>query len=210
MLRQMPLTFRESTGWFALGSALVFCSAVTACAGTSFAQKRTANVKPPAPTRTVLSKKQARVAKAPATPEPELQLERLPLDPSVENADVSITAQLKARSLLFETVPSPKVQFSGQPERDTAWEAQRENLPTPVEPGVTYRNIGIRLKITSVFRDIDRIVAEALGEIPLTEDASTNQAPTEDRAQTTSAKPPSATPSGSKPVLRPTPLRIRP
>ena len=40
-----------------------------------------------------------------------------------------------------------------------------------VEPGVTYRNIGIQLKITSRFADIERIVAEALGEVPVTEDA---------------------------------------
>jgi hypothetical protein len=78
------------------------------------------------------------------------------------------------------------VEFPGQPARDTVWEAQRENLPTPVEPGVTYRNIGIRLKITSVFRDIDRIVAEALGEVPVTEDAITDQAPAQTPSQQTS------------------------
>ncbi len=71
---------------------------------------------------------------------------------------------------MFETVPNPTVTFPGSHTRDTVWEAQRENLPTPVEPGVTYRNIGIRLKITSVFRDIDRIVAEALGEVPIQDD----------------------------------------
>ena len=115
----------------------------------------------------------ARLMKQPPSGEPreiELQLERLPPDPSVEAADVSITANVKARSLIFEAVPNPKVEFFGQPARDTVWEATRENLPTPVEPGVTYRNIGIRLKITSVFSDIDRIVAEALGEIPVTDD----------------------------------------
>jgi hypothetical protein len=102
--------------------------------------------------------------------EAELQLERLPPDPSVEAADISITGSIKAKSLVFEAVPNPKVEFSGQPARDTVWEATRENLPNSVEPGVTYRNIGVRLKITSVFRDIDRIVAEALGEVPLTDD----------------------------------------
>ena len=103
--------------------------------------------------------------------EPELRLERLPEDPAVEAADIAITARVKARELKFEVVPNTSVEFPGQPARETAWEAERENLPTPVEPGVTYRNIGIRLKITSVFSDIDRIVAEALGEIPITDDA---------------------------------------
>ena len=102
--------------------------------------------------------------------EPELRLEALPEDPSVENADVAITARVKARSLKFDVVPNPSVEFPGQPARDTVWEAERENLPTPVQPGVTYRDIGIRLKITSRFTDIDRIVAEALGEVPVTDD----------------------------------------
>ena len=80
--------------------------------------------------------------------------------------DLSITANVTARELLFEVVPTPKVEFPGRPRRDNVWEAERTNLPPQVQPGVTYRDIGIRLKITSVFADIERIVAEALGEIP--------------------------------------------
>jgi heme-binding NEAT domain protein len=40
-----------------------------------------------------------------------------------------------------------------------------------VRPGETYRNVGITLHIRSVFADIDRIVAEALGEVPPSDDA---------------------------------------
>jgi hypothetical protein len=87
-----------------------------------------------------------------------------------EAADLSITANVTARELRFEVVPDPKVEFTGKPERRTSWEAERQNLPRPVQPGVTYRDIGIQLKITSVFADIDRIVAEALGEVPATTD----------------------------------------
>ena len=82
------------------------------------------------------------------------------------NADLSIRARVTADSLRFEKVPNPRVEFNGSPVRDTSWEAERENLPQEVRPGVTYRNIGITLRITSVFADIDRIVAEALGEVP--------------------------------------------
>ncbi len=85
--------------------------------------------------------------------------------------DLSIDANVTARELLFEVVPTPRVEFPGRPRRDTVWEAERTNLPPQVQPGVTYRDIGIRLKITSVFADIERIVAEALGEIPATDDA---------------------------------------
>jgi hypothetical protein len=85
--------------------------------------------------------------------------------------DISITAHVTADSLRFEKVPNPRVEFTGRPRRDTVWEAQRENLPPQVQPGVTYRNVGITLRITSVFADIDRIVAEALGEVPASDEA---------------------------------------
>jgi hypothetical protein len=93
--------------------------------------------------------------------------------PSVpeEDADLVIIANVHAKELTFETVPNPTVEFPGRPQRATEWSAERENLPRPVEPGVTYRDIGIRLKIVSRFADIDRIVAEALGETPPTDDA---------------------------------------
>jgi hypothetical protein len=90
---------------------------------------------------------------------------------ATDNNDLSITANVTARELTFEVVPNPKVEFPGQPRRETVWDAVRTNLPPTVQPGVTYRDIGIRLKITSVFADIDRIVAEALGEIPVSDNA---------------------------------------
>jgi hypothetical protein len=88
---------------------------------------------------------------------------------SPETADLAITATVTAKELSFKIVPNPTVEFSGKPERDTVWDAERDNLPRPLQPGVTYRNIGIRLKIVSRFADIERIVAEALGEVPATD-----------------------------------------
>lgn len=90
--------------------------------------------------------------------------------PSAEDADLSITARVTAREVLFRKVPNPTVEFTGKPERNTLWESDRENLPEQVQPGVTYRNVGITLRIVSVFADIDRIVAEALGEVPASDD----------------------------------------
>jgi len=84
--------------------------------------------------------------------------------------DISITGRVTARELKFNVVPNPKVEFTGRPRRETVWKADRENLPPAVRPGETYRNIGITLRITSVFADIERIVAEALGEIPLSDE----------------------------------------
>jgi hypothetical protein len=89
-----------------------------------------------------------------------------------ENADLAIIANVQAKELRFDVVPNPNVEFPGRPARATEWSAERTNLPPQVQPGVTYRDIGIRLKIVSLFPDIDRIVAEALGEVPQTDDST--------------------------------------
>lgn len=134
-------------------AAVLICALF--CASTCAAQTRTPAQRPDAPPTTAAPTASPSVVTA-ATPEP----------------DLSITANVTARELLFEVVPTPKVEFPGRPRRDTVWEAERTNLPAQVQPGVTYRDIGIRLKITSVFADIERIVAEALGEIPATDDTA--------------------------------------
>ncbi|HEV3468907.1 MAG TPA: hypothetical protein VG148_06270 [Pyrinomonadaceae bacterium] len=122
-----------------------------------------------------------------------------------ENVDLSITARVTARELLFRKVPNPRVEFTGRPRRETVWEADRENLPAEVRPGVTYRDIGITLRITSVFADIDRIVAEALGEIPTSDDAPPqNEPPRQDAPPEPQSAPPAAaeSPGGQSAVPR--------
>ena len=127
--------------------------------------------------------------------------------PSADSLDLSITANVTARELRFEVVPNPKVEFPGKPERTTVWEAERQNLPRPVEPGVTYRNIGIQLKITSVFADIDRIVAEALGEVPASDTtAPTPSTPQPESAPRVDAAPPQSTTPPSQPSSEGNPL----
>ena len=114
---------------------------------------------------------QDRPRPAATRPAPQRQAQT-PLENEADaSADVSITARVTADSLRFEKVPNPRVEFTGRPRRETAWEAERENLPQQVRPGETYRNVGITLRIRSVFADIDRIVAEALGEVPKSDDA---------------------------------------
>jgi hypothetical protein len=99
------------------------------------------------------------------------------------SADISITAHVTADSLRFEKVPNPRVEFTGRQKRETVWASERENLPQEVRPGETYRNVGITLHIRSVFADIDRIVAEALGEVPPSDDAP--RTPAQQGADTT-------------------------
>jgi hypothetical protein len=122
--------------------------------------------------------------------------------------DISITARVTADSLRFEKVPDPKVEFTGRPRRDTVWKSERENLPQQVQPGVTYRDIGITLRITSVFADIDRIVAEALGEVPASDDARTQAAPTlQPDARSDARLPAASEPQESRSAPTPSPAK---
>ena len=72
-----------------------------------------------------------------------------------ENPDIEISAVVKARELRFEEVPETDVRFPGHPERESVWESERENLPDEVEPGVTYRNPRVRLRIASALVEED-------------------------------------------------------
>lgn len=90
-----------------------------------------------------------------------------------KNSDIVITATVRAKELKFEVVPTPTVNFPGNQPRQTVWEADRTNLPQTVEPGVTYRDIGIRLRIYSRFAEIQRIVIEALDETEQSKTAPT-------------------------------------
>jgi hypothetical protein len=63
------------------------------------------------------------------------------------NPDIELTADVKARELRFEDVPETDVHPPAQTER--------ENLPEEVEPGVTYRNPRVRLRIASSLVDAE-------------------------------------------------------
>ena len=80
--------------------------------------------------------------------------------------DIFFVVKLTAKELKMDVVPSTKVEFPGTHRRTTAWLTERSNLPEKLEPGVTYRDIGITLRISSRFENIDEIVREALGEPP--------------------------------------------
>lgn len=150
------------------------------CAASVSAQRRTGNRATP-PQQTSIQPNNA--AEAPAE---QKDASQVPL----ESADLAITATVTAKELRFDVVPNPTVEFPGNPKRDTVWDAERDNLPPAVEPGVTYRNIGIRLKIASRFADIERIVAEALNEVPVTDDVK----PQENVTPQPNTQPPASTP----------------
>lgn len=92
--------------------------------------------------------------------------ETRPMDADTSKDDILLLVNVTAKELKFDVVPNTTVEFPGTPKRTTIWVTDRQNLPDKIEPGVTYRNIGIQLRISSRFEDIDRIVREALGEEP--------------------------------------------
>lgn len=55
--------------------------------------------------------------------------------------DVEIGAAVRARRLRFRSRPRSEVEVHGDV---TTSGSERENLPDEVEPGVTYRDVGIR------------------------------------------------------------------
>jgi hypothetical protein len=70
-----------------------------------------------------------------------------------ENPDIEFTADVKASELRFEEVPETEVRFPGHPERESASGTDRKNLPDEVEPGVTYHNPEVRLRIATALAD---------------------------------------------------------
>lgn len=58
--------------------------------------------------------------------------------------DVDISTSLRARQLRFGKVPETRVWFEGEPDERSSSESERENLPDEVEPGVAYRDVGVR------------------------------------------------------------------
>jgi hypothetical protein len=153
-----------------LTAVVNFALAVVFTAAAGLASDASAQTPARAPSRAQGAQGQSRPA--PSQRESAMRVGQTPLETEADaSADISITARVTAESLRFERVPNPRVEFTGRPRRDTAWESERENLPQQVRPGETYRNIGITLHIRSVFADIDRIVAEALGEVPINDDA---------------------------------------
>lgn len=167
-------------------SALALASSLAPAADAQTARGQTRDARTAAPSTATQS---------PATPPRDTPPPRAGESEAAE-PDLSITARVTADSLRFERVPNPNVEFTGEPRRETVWQSERQNLPQQVQPGVTYRDIGITLRIASVFPDIERIVAEALGEVPLSDDA-------QPEAQT----PAASTPQESKPTPTPSPLK---
>jgi hypothetical protein len=79
--------------------------------------------------------------------------------------DIELTATLHIDELQFDATGSVNVQVRAQPSGGTVLRWERENLPEVPQPGVTYREVTVRLTITSALAELDR-AGEGAGGAP--------------------------------------------
>lgn len=65
------------------------------------------------------------------------------------NADISFTAEVRARELRFHDAPQTRVEFSGSPGHESASGSDRRNLPQRVRPAVTYRDVQVDYRLAA-------------------------------------------------------------
>lgn len=61
--------------------------------------------------------------------------------------DLRIVASASAREVRFESQPRATVRLNGCAVLDTVIVTERTNLPDPVQPGVTYRDVRVGIEI---------------------------------------------------------------
>jgi hypothetical protein len=101
-----------------------------------------------------------------------------PLEVDDGQDDILLLVKIEAKELKMDAVPNSTVTFPGTEPKATVWATERKNLPEKLEPGVSYRDIGITLRISSRLENIEQIVREALGEATPASTAATSDSPT--------------------------------
>jgi hypothetical protein len=101
----------------------------------------------------------------PAPPKPALTFQA---DLAVLSAgdDIAFVAEVSAREVRFEVVPINAVTFSTTLGGRRVWTGIRDNLPRPVQPGVTYRDVRARVVIATSLPSVEQAL-EALDRQPL-------------------------------------------
>jgi hypothetical protein len=73
--------------------------------------------------------------------------------------DIAIIARVEARELRFNSQPQASLKLAGCPQLDTSLVVLRTNLPKPVQPGVTYRNIVVDFRLLMKLTDFECYLA---------------------------------------------------
>ena len=83
----------------------------------------------------------------------------LSLLPDSAKPDIAIIARVQAAELRFNSQPSTSLQITGCPQIDTSLVVMRTNLPKPVQPGVTYRNVVVDFRMNMKFAELECVLA---------------------------------------------------
>jgi hypothetical protein len=104
--------------------------------------------------------------------------------------DLLIVASASAREVRFESEPRAHVRLNGCAVLDTVIVTERTNLPDPVEPGVTYRDVRVGIEIRG-WLDVQCVAALAAADpalcAPVQVQTNVTQPPA---AQSAPANPP--------------------
>jgi hypothetical protein len=79
--------------------------------------------------------------------------------PDSVKPDVAIIARVQAAEVRFNAQPQASLQLFGCPQIDTSKVVVRTNLPSPVQPGVTYRNVIVDFRLNMKFTDLECYLA---------------------------------------------------
>ena len=86
--------------------------------------------------------------------------------------DIAIIARVEARELRFNSQPQTSLQLAGCPQLDTSLVVLRTNLPKPVQPGVTYRNIVVDFRLLMKLTDLECYLAGGTCPTPASRDTT--------------------------------------
>ena len=75
--------------------------------------------------------------------------------------ELELIASVRAKSIVFDRVPDVKVRAALPAQVRTAWRAQRVNLPASPLPGVVYRDVQVKLTVTSTVDELGALLEEA-------------------------------------------------
>ncbi len=84
-----------------------------------------------------------------------------PSGPAPTGPEIELVATVRAKALRFDEVPKVDVVFRGEGKRKTVWKTERVNLPRHPEPGVTYRDVQVRLTISSDVEELTSMLRQA-------------------------------------------------
>jgi hypothetical protein len=74
--------------------------------------------------------------------------------------ELELVASVKAKAIKFDEVPKVNVVFRGGGRR-TVWKTERVNLPVRPQAGVTYKDVEVRLTITSDIDELSSLLRDA-------------------------------------------------